>query len=1090
MFSSKLDDLNTFKNHRNEISESLKTKFIGRDKEINEICDLLSNKNFIVITGSAGIGKSRLAIAAIERYISVNNDINVFCVKSFQDYINVLDESINESMKYLFFIDDANNYKKLDELIDCLNYHNHGNIKVIFTVRDYLKKCFDNKDVELYKINELTENEIKEAIKQNTIIKNNEWLNKIAKISKGNVRVAFVTANVALNDEKGFLSLFDVNEIMNSFYKEQITKVKDSNKLIITAGIISFFKSIYLEQLFYISPILNIVGMTKQEFLDNAYTLISKEIVDECFEVVRISDQCFSDFLLNYVFINKKYIKIKDLILYTYKYYKNKIVESINNILNVFQTEQLLIYINNETIDACNLIQDINTKHDVEATFASIILDYVVLEFKKGIDNYSDDKDISWLLKIFHNLAKSEYNAVAIEGIFHLLNKTNDKKEDVWINIIETYTFDYDSVKTSFLYLKNFVSYLITNNIKDSRLLKLVSTYLKYSFSNTKFDNDAQLIYSSFNINDEMSNVILFREKCWEYVFSFGLVDSLDSIIEFAKYHVAKGAIGIINSDLEIINKYIENFEDKGLIKTILYYEFYEDAKKYDFENTLSIDQKYNDVISIIIKRDHFNGEYDELENKQKELIENYYFMNKSSSLITIKDLDLVSKYYHNEIEHFLLIILEYLDEFSTQTFNLFVDYYISPYLVIEKAYKILGISDLYDEIMSITNESIRDEYLYNFYSFISKNDINKTFDFIKWVKSKMDKKTNTTHPRSLLDLKKLAKKSGMEYKKLIKIFFKKKEYNEFITREYLSYLFLYESYFKELIKFDKKLAINIYEFLTDGGQYDYCHNALKDILIADKNYIKKFARTFIKNGCYGDFLISETILNEKYCKDFLNEIIKICKTDSPYLIPFKVQDFVASNITNANMRKWIFSYIEGNYNNDDEIETLFSILAGINPSYKNEFILKYYEKGKNINILKCSLQNGVDSYSTNDFNTYFNNKINNLEALKTSFIKWSSLELVSYINDLIEIYKENINDMKVKQLVEYIDPYLLNELNKLEEKTEISLKSAFELYTKDEKFRELLSSGYVKYKNGSFVTQTNNPLKFSDVLKDKKISV
>ena len=64
--SLKLDDLETFKKHRNEISESLINKFVGREKDIDNICDLLVRNDFIAITGPAGIGKSRLAVAAIE----------------------------------------------------------------------------------------------------------------------------------------------------------------------------------------------------------------------------------------------------------------------------------------------------------------------------------------------------------------------------------------------------------------------------------------------------------------------------------------------------------------------------------------------------------------------------------------------------------------------------------------------------------------------------------------------------------------------------------------------------------------------------------------------------------------------------------------------------------------------------------------------------------------------------------------------------------------------------------------------------------------------------------------------------------------
>ena len=65
------------------------------------------------------------------------------CVKSFGDYISAIEESIEDSKQYLLLIDDASDLKKLDEVIECLKYH-RGNVKAIFTVRDYLKDCIDD----------------------------------------------------------------------------------------------------------------------------------------------------------------------------------------------------------------------------------------------------------------------------------------------------------------------------------------------------------------------------------------------------------------------------------------------------------------------------------------------------------------------------------------------------------------------------------------------------------------------------------------------------------------------------------------------------------------------------------------------------------------------------------------------------------------------------------------------------------------------------------------------------------------------------------------------------------------------------------
>ncbi len=92
-------------------------KFVGREKDIDNICDLLVRNDFIAITGPAGIGKSRLAVATIEKYSLENKEISVLCVKSFGDYISAIEESIEDSKQYLLLIDDASNLKRFDEVI-------------------------------------------------------------------------------------------------------------------------------------------------------------------------------------------------------------------------------------------------------------------------------------------------------------------------------------------------------------------------------------------------------------------------------------------------------------------------------------------------------------------------------------------------------------------------------------------------------------------------------------------------------------------------------------------------------------------------------------------------------------------------------------------------------------------------------------------------------------------------------------------------------------------------------------------------------------------------------------------------------------
>lgn len=1084
--SLKLDNLETFKKHRNEISESLNNVIVGREKEINDICNLLGKNNFVAITGHAGIGKSRVAVAVIEKYCSENKGVNVICVKSFGDYISAIDELIEGSKKYIFLIDDASNFGKLNEVIECLKYY-RTNVQAIFTVRDYLKDCIDDEAISFYEICPLNDESIKKAIIENTTIKNNEWIDKIVDISKGNIRFAFIAANVALKDEKGFFSLFNVKDIMNSFYKEQIVKMSKSSNLLISAGIISFFKSIYLNQLFYISPILKIAGISKQEFLKNVDILISMELVDELVGVVKLADQCFADYLLNYVFIEKRYLKIKDLIVSTYKYYKKRIIESLNSILSTCLADESISYLKGEALDSCALIEDIDLKHEIEVAFAPLMLDYVAAEFKKGVENYTEKKDIKWLLKLFKTLAKTKYQSIAIIGIMLLLKKTNSKKEDIFKVINDTYTFDYDSVRTSFVYLDFFVKYLIDNNIYDDHFLSLVSSYLKYSFRNSKFYSDKKIEFCSFNIRDDMNGIMPFRRNCWVYLFGYDLDKVLNVIIDFAKYHIRVDIEDTVKSDIEVINEHLENYECKELIKAVLYEEFKGDNKncKLDIKQFSSV--KYSDILSIILEKKTHGQDYNEFMKIHKEKVHTFYSIHKTNIFEMLNSIDRISNYYYQNIQDFLLIVLEYLDQYSKSILNTFIQYKVYPSKVVEKISSIIGLDTLYYEILNISDKSMKEEYFYAFYSLINMHEEKNIFGFNDWINSKQDLEAKPIFQKSAFSLRKIAENSGIPYINLVKIIFKKRINNEAIAKEYLSYLFFKNGAFKELLELDKKLAIKIYEFLISLKENDYQNNALKEIISVKRNYIKTMARRCFENEITDEGGLVEIIFKDGNCKLFFNECVEIGKENFLYFVPFVLQQLVSENIKNKNMFDWVLNYIDKKHNDIKGMEYLFTLLSGIDSNYRNLFIIKYYEKGKDEKVLNCALFTRYESCSFGSTDSYFKTKIKSLESLKIELIKWNNLNLISFIDEFIEGYKEDAKNSKINQLIEYVDPDVLNELKEIDVKTEVSLTDAFKLYLDDEHFRRILSSGYVTYKDGCFVSDSNTPLKFRDVLNEKK---
>lgn len=611
--SLQIDDLETFKQHRNRIGESLNTNAIGREQEIDYLCKRLEKEEFIAIMGSAGVGKSRLAVASIEKYCASHKQTKVLCTKNFCDCVAELDSIIKSNEDYLIFIDNASDYPQLPQLINFLKYKSSGNIKALLTVRDYLKDCLVSLNgFSFYEVKPLTYDETKEAIFTNTTIKNERWLDQIARVSNGNIRIAFLAADNALRVNHDYVSLYNQTEVFDSFYREQIKSFGESGKLIISAGLISLFKCVDLEQLFYISPLLKMVHISKQDFVASVNSLISKGIVDEVDCVVTISDRCFADYLLDYTLIKKKHIRIKDLFTVGFKCYKKLIVESIGTLLHVFNAEDLNNYIKNEIVEACSLSnEDVNLKHEIIATFCPLIPEYSVVEFKDGVDKYTNTKDIEWLLYVFRGLALSKYSSIANEGVFKLLSKNKANADEITNAIKNTYSISGLHVQAGFKYLRIFVEDLDKRNLLSNDLFHLVSTYLNFNFNYSAYDRRKGFMYSVLTISDKLVGLPELRAAAWNYLLKYGPELAAGPIIAFTKVFKPEGCLKIIENDLHTIIKYANETDNDGFLQSLLAVCCSDDIKAVGLGNVLVTNTRYINFFEVLSHMNDRRGNSD-----------------------------------------------------------------------------------------------------------------------------------------------------------------------------------------------------------------------------------------------------------------------------------------------------------------------------------------------------------------------------------------------------------------------------------------------------------------------------------------------
>ena len=348
------DFINSYNSNR--MAAPIDTKFLFREKEFKDIGDAYLKVGVVILTGSAGTGKTRLALHYVKNHPDTNNE-KVYCIHSnalpiYEDLKLFIDKPGN----YFLFIDDANQLSGLQHIIRYVCMKPEGyNVKILITVRDYalqkvIKDVREITSYEIVNINAFSDDEIKKLLEISLGILNQEYQERIIRIAEGNARIAILAGKVACNSNR-LDSINDVSQLYEDYYRSSLEEdqLLGNKNICITAGIVAFLEAIHLEHIDAFLPILQQKGLNRDDFIENVHILHELEIVDICNDkAVRFSDQCLSNYLLKYVFFDKKLIGLSEMIKACFQSYRERTISSVNTLLNIFRNETLFNFVEKE----------------------------------------------------------------------------------------------------------------------------------------------------------------------------------------------------------------------------------------------------------------------------------------------------------------------------------------------------------------------------------------------------------------------------------------------------------------------------------------------------------------------------------------------------------------------------------------------------------------------------------------------------------------------------------------------------------------------------------------------------------------------
>ena len=1067
----------------NRMAAPIDTKFLFREKEFQDISNAYLKVDVVILSGSSGTGKTRLALHYVKNHADAKNE-KTYCIHSnalpiYEDLKLFLDRPGD----YFLFIDDANQLSGLQHIIRYVRMKPEGyNVKILITVRDYaLQKVINDvraiTSYEIVNVNVFSDNEIKELLETSLRILNSDYQERIIRIAEGNARIAILAGKVACSSNR-LESIDDVSQLYEDYYGSNLENNQffiDEN-LCITSGIIAFLESIHLDYIDALLPILQEKGLNRDSFIENIRMLHEREIVDICNDkAVRFSDQCLSNYLLKYVFFDRKLLSLSKMIKACFSSYRERTVSSVNTLINIFRNKELLNFVEEEikllwdelsTEKSPIFFEFVKVFFRINPTGTLLLLQNEIESEERVICEWSDidtEKRKNYqhvendIIKILGGFADMADLPTACDLFFQYYLKRPDLFMEFYhaVNIYfgihrDTIWYDFYTQITFFEKIKEY-----SDDWKQEFIvglfLQIAEKILKLYFSPAEEGRKNKL--TIYQIPLVISKgVEKYRKLIWEYLSYLSKNEKyrakVKEILSSYGGTIDNVSIPVLQFDLKYIQSILKsNFLPDKLTNCLLADKIVQvfSRMNYSCESLFSeyFEGESFQLYCLLKGPDYKENGYEE-NRKQKQQSINHYALN--SDLQMFKKLIDVCSSISGTDNHLSWEVGEGLDiafdaiSDKADWYVGAIKYYIKndtpnnlhPYHLVDNLFSLLSDSEVYEIIIS-EEYSQKNAWIYAYYhelppELITEKHLQELYDFLKDTSDRYI----TSSPMRDVDF--LDKYNGIDDLALIKgckIILDKKEYSSFIVDIYFGLLFNYHHNTpKEVIrKFNCNLELleEIYcTILSYDKHHDYDGQFLKEIYSVRPSILDKYIDYLINIDSFSDH-------QEKHCcffdlDNFLEIYNKIfeqlirnrrySKLSVPYFLEFLLSPKQNEKKLLERQDMWIRQCIQRFCNDKEKMYCLFSVVSKLEFKRKKEYILLFLENNPLFeDFEKIPLIPTSCSWSGSAVPMY-SAWIEFLELLLPNFIGLKWLKHKNYIETKIDDLKKQIEAEQIDEIL------------------------------------------------------------------------